>query len=545
AIAYYLKALTMKDELKDKKGMFDCYTNIGSVIYNQGSGSDDPETRALKYDTVIEYFMKALKIAEEINDKNGQAVVFGNIAALHLALADSSVKQSNADRKKHLLDALEYGEKAYQLAVVIKALPTQNDIAAHLQKTCTELGKYKEAIKYAEIYITTQDSMFSEEKTKALAEMTTKYEAEKKQLEIDKMQKQKELDNKTIEAQHAENRKQQIIIISAIGGLIIVLVFSVILFRMFRQKRKANIMLATQNEEIRQQKEEISAQRDEIEAQRDTVIKQKDHIEEQKNEIEDSIRYAKRIQTAVLPAEEYAGSILGDHFIIFRPKDVVSGDFYWAMKADHQLIVTVADCTGHGVPGAFMSMLGVSFLNEIVRKKDMLNASAILNNLRSSVIEALKQTGEEGTQKDGMDMSLAIINTKNKQCHWAGANNPLWIIRSKENEAIDTEDWVEELKPDKMPVAVHVRMEDFTNHQLQLNAGDKIYLFSDGFSDQFGGPSGKKFLNKKFRRLVAETSLLPMKEQCYKIEQVLDDWMNNQGKKYEQVDDITVVGLKI
>ncbi|MFH2141749.1 MAG: tetratricopeptide repeat protein [Bacteroidota bacterium] len=558
AIEYYLMSLQIKEEISDKKGMFDCYTNIGSVIYNQGSISSDPKFKAEKYDIVIEYFLKALKISEEIGDKNGTAIIYGNISAMHLAMADSTTKQDAVEKKSHLFAALEYGIKAYELAVEIKALPMQNDAAALLQKIYTMLGKYKEAIKYAETFISTQDSMFSEEKTQALAEMSTKYETEKKQFQIEKMENQKRLDDKTIEAQQAKNHMQQIIIISAIGGFLIVLVFSIIILRMFRQKQKANILLAEQNEEIRQQKEEISTQRDEIEAQRDTVIEQRDHIKEQKKEIEDSIQYAKRIQTAVLPTEKYAASILGDHFIIFRPKDVVSGDFYWAAKVNQRLIITVADCTGHGVPGAFMSMLGVSFLNEIVRKKELINAAMMLNNLRSSVIEALKQTGEEGTQKDGMDMSLVIINTDNKQCQWAGANNPLWIIRNTdlnnqvssrdENTLLIEEhanDIIEVTKPDKMPVAVHIHMEEFTNHQIQLNTGDKLFLFSDGFPDQFGGPDGKKFLYKKFRKLIAETSALPMKEQGQQIEMYLDKWITCNSQKYEQVDDITVVGLKI
>ncbi len=156
-----------------------------------------------------------------------------------------------------------------------------------------------------------------------------------------------------------------------------------------------------------------------------------------------------------------------------------------------------------------MSMLGVSFLNEIVRKKEVTNVATVLNNLRSSIIEALKQTGEQGEQKDGMDMSIVAINTKSNQCQWAGANNPLWIIRNtalkKENENIA--DIVEVIKPNKMPVAVHVFMDEFTNHDIQLNKGDRLYLFSDGYPDQFGGPDGKKFKSKAFKKLIAEIDI--------------------------------------
>ena len=189
------------------------------------------------------------------------------------------------------------------------------------------------------------------------------------------MEKQKELDNKTIEAQKAENRKQQIIIFSSVAGLIIVLVFSFIILNMFRQKRRANILLA-------KQKEEISVQKDKIEAQRDTLNQQNILLSEQKKEITDSIRYAKRIQSALLPGKDHSLNIFGEHFILFKPRDIVSGDFYWGTIINDFKIFTVADCTGHGVPGAFMSMLGVSFLNEIVRKEEITQASEIIEHLR-------------------------------------------------------------------------------------------------------------------------------------------------------------------
>jgi serine phosphatase RsbU (regulator of sigma subunit) len=288
------------------------------------------------------------------------------------------------------------------------------------------------------------------------------------------------------------------------------------------------------------QKEEISRQRDEIKKQHEIVV-------EHKKEIDDSIRYAKRIQTAVLPADKYADSILGEHFIIFRPKDVVSGDFYWATKTDEWTVVTAADCTGHGVPGAFMSMLGISFLNEIVSKKELTNTGDVLNYLRKSVIDALKQTGGEGTQKDGMDMSLVAIHKDRKKAMWSGANNPLLIIRKQKRveSTNDVSDIVEEIKPDKMPVAVHVTMDAFSFHEFDVNEGDRLYLFSDGLPDQFGGEKGKKFLYKRFKQILVETSNLDIKEQGNALETELDAWMNFNGKKYEQVDDITVIGLQI
>ncbi|MBU0765858.1 MAG: tetratricopeptide repeat protein [Bacteroidetes bacterium] len=579
AIEYYQKSLKIAGELSDKKTMSMCLNNIGSAYKDRG-----------EYEKAIEYYNKSLQIKRDLNDNNGITICNVNIAALYITLAGSP-DQGERQRTGNLEKASEYGKAAYDLAIEIGAVPMQNDAAAVLQKAFTRLGCYKEALKYAEVFIQTQDSMFSKEKTRALAEMGARYEAEKKQLLIENLNKENALRKAELAQSEEKRSKQLVMIYSFVAGFVIILVFSVIIFRLFIQKKRANVLLVVQKEQIqkqnallRQANEEISAQRDEISAQRDLVTIQKERIEEQKKEIDDSIRYAKRIQTAVLPADKYAGEIMGDHFIIFRPKDVVSGDFYWAttvtttnivgakgastVLSNHLsplpiLVVAVADCTGHGVPGAFMSMLGISFLNEIVRKREVTNAAMVLNQLRSSVIEALKQTGGEGEAKDGMDISLAAIETDTLRCRWAGANNPLWIIPKNVN-VVDTHGRVylhnnvnqtnqtdgsppiiTEYRPDKMPVAIHPTMESFTNHEIQLKEGDRLYLFSDGFPDQFGGPKGKKFKYSAFRKLVKETVDPDIKKQGIKMEQALEDWMNPEGKKYEQVDDITVLAMKI
>ena len=192
-------------------------------------------------------------------------------------------------------------------------------------------------------------------------------------------------------------------------------------------------------------------------------------------------------------------------------------------------------------------MAGMSSLAEIVGKKDVTNTGDILNNLRTSIIDALKQTGKEGTQKDGMDMSIVAIHKTRKYALWSGANNPIWIIRNSpvENTSIEITDSVEEIKPDKMPVAIHERMDSFKTHEIQLNPGDKLYLFTDGLPDQFGGQKGKKFLYKRFKEILVKYSGLPMLEQGKQIEKELNNWVNGFDEKFEQIDDITVLGLRI
>jgi serine phosphatase RsbU (regulator of sigma subunit) len=267
--------------------------------------------------------------------------------------------------------------------------------------------------------------------------------------------------------------------------------------------------------------------------QNDEILQQHSKIEKQKKEITDSINYAKRIQQAVLPSGQLAGNILGEHFVLFKPKAIVSGDFYWATRINDLLLITVADCTGHGVPGAFMSMLGVSFLNEIVRKKEINKASDVLNKLRESVIQALQQKGVYGEQKDGMDIAFCSIDTKTKILHYAGANSPLYIVSAKKELSI--------FLPDKQPVAYYDHMNEFTNNEIQLNSGDCIYLISDGFEDQFGGPNNKKFLIKNLKELFIKISDKPLHEQQATLSHIFDEWKG----KLDQTDDVTILGLRI
>lgn len=288
------------------------------------------------------------------------------------------------------------------------------------------------------------------------------------------------------------------------------------------------------------------------------VVEQKEHIEHILTDIKASINYAQRIQQALLPSKEILNEYVPNHFIVFHPRDVVSGDFYWAAKVNNWFIITVADCTGHGVPGALMSMLGISFLNEIVRKNEVLSSAMVLNELRQSVIEALKQTGKQNEQKDGMDMSMVAFNIDSKECLWAGANNPLYLVRRGRPTGSDMiencdrcrvhefeSNYIKEYKGDKMPVAIHTIMEDYTSHRIMLRKGDRLFLFSDGYADQFGGPEHRKFMAKNFKSLIARTSLLPIVEQGHEIDATFQQWKDFDGSDYEQIDDVTVLGFEV
>ncbi|NPD47450.1 MULTISPECIES: two-component regulator propeller domain-containing protein [unclassified Lentimicrobium] len=258
-----------------------------------------------------------------------------------------------------------------------------------------------------------------------------------------------------------------------------------------------------------------------------------DLLAEKNKHITDSINYARRIQYAAMRPEEHLYQLYAQAFILYQPKDIVSGDFYWYIKKGKHLIIAAADCTGHGVPGAFMSMLGIAYLNEIVGRMNKFVASDILEKLRDNVINALHQSNSADTAKDGMDIALIILDTETRKLQFSGAYNPLYIIR--EGELI-------EQKGDRMPIGVHARdKEAFSNHKVNLLAGDQLYFFTDGFADQFGGPKGKKMNYKRFKNLILEQKKQELTQQRENMLLAFNDWKGEQ----EQLDDVLVIGVKV
>lgn len=258
---------------------------------------------------------------------------------------------------------------------------------------------------------------------------------------------------------------------------------------------------------------------------------QKEHIEKQNKEIKYSFDYAKRIQSTVLPSNEVFENLFAENFIFFKPRDIVSGDFYWIAQRENKIFITASDCTGHGVPGSLMSMLGITMLHEIVNEKDFTRSDEILNELRQNIARTLKQEGKPGEQKDGMDMVMLIYDRTTRKMEFSGANNPMYIIRDGE---------MIEYKGNNMPVAYYDNMTDFTRHTIQMKQGDRVYLFTDGFPDQFGGPNGKKFMYKPFKALLLEVHERPMEEQERILKMVFDEWKGN----LDQIDDVLVMGLR-
>ncbi len=474
ALKYGLMALRKRREIDDMTGVSNSLANLGNMYRLTGN-----------YKEANTYFTEWDNLPREFKDDKSELTVtigLGKILAIEGDF-DRAVRFYNrAFDKAREMDARSYIEE------------TANDMSQLYEK----MGNYKDALKYYRIFNEVGDSTLQVETRKQIHEMQVKYETEAKERENVLLKK-----NQTLTEAKLKLRNKALF-----ASVIVLLVFIAMLIQLFRQnrfRRKANHELARKN-----------------------IL-----ITEQTKEITDSIHYAGKIQNAMLPPADFIQRLLPEHFIIYRPRDIVSGDFYWITEKNNKIIVLISDCTGHGVPGALMSMLGVAFLNEIVSKNDAISTNLILDELRSHVIQSLHQTGREGESQDGMDVTVYMIDRDTRELEYAGANNSLLIFRPSE---------MIELKADKMPIGIHKKAnEPFAKKTITLQPGDMIYAFSDGYPDQFGGPKGKKFMIRNFKQLLSEVHLKSPREQGKILEETLNKWMEHT----QQVDDILVMGVRV
>ncbi len=352
-------------------------------------------------------------------------------------------------------------------------------------------------------------------------------EIEKQEKNLKKLKREAEgLEKQNREKEATITQKEEVIETTQMqlywvaGFLLLIACFGAFVFYQYRTKQRINKMLKEKNIAIQHQNEEIE--------------KQKKLVEDKNKSITSSINYAKRIQQAILISREHLDKIMPEHFIFYRPRDIVSGDFYWAHRSSSgKLIFAAVDCTGHGVPGAFMSMVGNALLNEIVIENKVEESDEILNQLKKGVIQALKQTGTAGEQKDGMDIVLCVFNNTNNTLSFSGAYNPLYHFRNGN---------FTEYKGDKQTIGYQKGKENpFTKHTIEVEKGDTIYLFTDGFTDQKGGKDGRKFYSKTLQELLSSIQHLPMLEQRTFIKKTFDEWKGN----YEQIDDICIIGVRV
>jgi len=423
-----------------------------------------------------------------------------------------SSQREEITRQKSLLDSLdkEITAKVNILNEKQKVLDTQYSLIKAQQG---EISVQRETIAAQQDEVQIQKDTLSQQRAKIALQLAR----------IDEQLERISVQDDRIKVQLESIEKQRLGLYFAMFALFLVSVLGYYIYRSYKIKREANIRLEEKNKTILLQKEEIENQRDLAAAQRDQIGYQKRHIE-------DSIMYAKRIQTALIPSLELFSDKL-EHFVLYKPLSIVSGDFYWVSSGSNPQVIISADCTGHGVPGAFMSMLGVTLLNEIVNGKNILMPDKIIENLRQGIIRSLRQVAGEDSVKDGLDIAVCVVDFDKNILWYAGANNPLYLVRNGE---------LLHYRADRMPVAIHYKMEPYTLHRIELQKGDAFYIFSDGFADQFGGPRQRKYMSMQLRGNLVEMSGMPMLKQGEQLNRLFEEWRGDSP----QIDDVTIIGVR-
>lgn len=532
AMEYYENALKIYQEIKFKRGVAGAYSNIAGVYYYQK-----------KLQQSAEMFTKAMNIYEELGNKRGIATMCSNIAELYNALGkpkeaveydEKAIKMEEelgnaygivfaclSTGKTYLLlrDFLK-AEKFLQRAIDLSTqLKTQKQLSEGLLLMAEVKNKkedYKNAVKYLYRHVEVNDSILNSENNQRISEMQTVYETDKKNKEIDLLKKEKtiqQLKQSALESKSKTTNTIAVVILILLSGI------GFLGYRRYKEKQKANLILEQKNHSIERQKEEIEEKSNEL------ALKNK--------EITDSIRYAQRIQNAILPSDERTQNLLPGSFVFFIPKDIVSGDFYWIEPWGNSVLVAAVDCTGHGVPGAMMSVVSSNLLNQALNEFGLTQPNLILNSLNKGIAKNL-QRGGDSSVKDGMDIALVSIDKVNKKMQYAGVNNSAYICRDKQ---------LIELKAEKNAIGTYYENPNhsYSIQEYDLISGDFVYLFTDGFADQFGGEQGKKFKYKPLLQLLSKNSDLSGEEQKSLLEKSFIEWRGN----LEQVDDVCVIGIKI
>lgn len=478
ALLSFQAAEQINSEQQNKAELWSNYTNQG-LMYE----------KLQQLERARELHSKSIQLCRDIQNNQGIATGYLNLASVEA--------QTNPVKAKVFLDS----------AIAVARLVNNKALFYSIYFAFSEVARmtddHRNAYAYYRQYTAYKDSILNEEKQEKIEQLQAIYETEKKDKQI-------ELLNKSKEIKDHELKQQKLVNYGVAGGLALMLSFSAVLGFAYREKKKANNKLVTAN----------------------TLIEEKSRIVEEKNkDITDSISYAKKIQEAILPSEELFHSF-ADHFILYGPRDIVSGDFYFAAKVNGETILAAADCTGHGVPGAFMSLIGNELLHKAIEKK-INDPSEILAEINNGIRKALKQGEGSTAPKDGMDISVCVFDQDLKQVRIASAHRPVYHVRNGE---------LTEIKPDKLSIGqFDGEKAAFTNSYVNLEKGDWIYLSSDGFADQFGGPKGKKFLSKNLRSLISAGYTEDGSTQKNLLAKAFVNWKGNA----EQVDDVMLIGIGI
>ncbi|MCW3104384.1 MAG: protein serine/threonine phosphatase [Bacteroidetes bacterium] len=495
-----LKYLEISFDIRKKMGSVAQYgaslNGIGLVYMDKG-----------EYQKALKNFYDAYKYWSQANDKEGIVIASGNLGEISLRLGDDE-------------NALKFLLESYKLSDEIHSLSFQKGSARSIAAIYYRQGKYKLAYDYFNKYSDLRDTLFSDENSERVAQMQSKYESEQKEQKIKLLTQEGQL-------QQSEITKKKLILNAISIAAVLLVILIVMSFRNIRQKQKANKQLQSAYSEIEQKNERLIEVYRELEQNRDEVAGKN-------KEITDSIKYAKRLQEAILPGNDFITKLFPDSFVLYKPKDIVSGDFYWFEQWGNKKLFAAVDCTGHGVPGAFMSIVGYNQLNQAVNESGLSKPNLLLNALNKGVTKALKQTLEGSTVKDGMDIALCAYDESTGMLEFAGAYNSLWLVRNGK---------LTEVKADKKPIGVFIgeELKPFHNYEVKQEKGDCVYVFTDGYADQFGGAKGKKFKYKPLQQLLIGNQHLSMQQQKELLDTTIESWRG----VLEQVDDILVIGIRI
>ncbi|MBK7134378.1 MAG: tetratricopeptide repeat protein [Bacteroidales bacterium] len=505
SLKYNLSALPLSEKIENNDAIGTASVNIGEVYFYRES-----------YDTALFYYEKSLSAFRKSNSGN-VPYTLTNIGKVYMKSGDFKkaievqkegyeiAKQSDAklEMAQTLLGLAETYSIAKDIKSAIKtykeASETAEEIGAKkelkqayegLSVSYSKMSDYSNAFKYQTLLTNIKDTLYITANNNKIQFLELNYELDKKET--------------LISLQDVKIKKQKFTQRTFIIGFILAILVAIQTYRNYRRKVRTNELLA----------------------------KQKAEIEVINKNLTDSINYAERIQSAMFPSKDILSENLFEYFILFKPLDIVSGDFYWFKQNNNSIFVAAADCTGHGVPGAFMSILGLTFLNELVHSAITINANEVLIKLKDHVIRTLHQTQTYTSARDGMEMALFILDLETNIIQFSGARRPLYLLRDKQ---------ITEFAGDKMPLGIHDEADNsFTNKEIEIKKDDIVYLFSDGFVDQLGGPDRKTFKTKKFKDLLINNCHLSMNEQKEVLENAFEEWKSN----IEQIDDILVIGIK-
>ncbi len=523
AMSYYKKTLELKNEIGKPLGIAQAKINVGNVYssmkkfdqalyyYNDAyvlqKQLNNPSIEAAinnsigvvyleqkKYASATDYFMRALVLRVKLGDKYSAIDIRNNLALIH-------------NYEKNYKKAIEYAIESYAAAIDMQNMEMIKQTANTLSYAYEHLGNSEDALKYYKIFENYKDSLYNKENTEKSIQAELQYEFSKQAEKAKLVQEKKELEQKEAA------KRQSIIRNFLLLGFLLLAIVAFLIYRNLKQKQKAN-------NELRMAYSQIE---------------EKSSLLEVKNkEVMDSIKYAKRLQEAILPTNDFIKLMFPEHFVLYKPKDIVSGDFFWFEQYGNKKFFSAVDCTGHGVPGAFMSIVGYNLLNQAVNEHGLIQPHLILNELNKGVTKTLKQKQEESTVKDGMDIALCAFDPVSSILEYAGAYNSLWFIRDGK---------MQEVKADKQPIGLFLdeELKSFTNNLIQLQKGDTVFVFTDGYADQFGGEKGKKFKYKKLQELLLSISHLSMQEQKEKLSDTIEKWRGG----LEQVDDILIIGIRV